>query len=87
VSVNKPEEKVLQDVVNNPNSQSPDAQEWNSPEVVADVASMLEYCDTPQMLAELRESKIPIVVLKVAARQLPADKRNQIREWVAASSA
>lgn len=89
VPENKPEEKVLQDVVNNPNPQSPTpyAQEWNSPEVITDVAGMLGCCDSPEMLHELRECDIPVPVLKLAARQLTADKRNQIREWVMASSA
>ena len=63
-----------------------DNTEWYKPDSIADVASMLEYCDTPQMLAELRETKIPVPVLKVAARQLPSEKRNQIREWVVGNS-
>ncbi|MEM9925378.1 MAG: hypothetical protein AAF915_16770 [Cyanobacteria bacterium P01_D01_bin.50] len=60
--------------------------EWYKPDSIADVASMLEYCDTPQMLAELRGTKIPVSVLKVAARQLPEVKRNQIRQWVLQST-
>lgn len=58
-----------------------DAQ-WDEPENIADVASMLECCDSPEMLVELRECDIPVAVLKAAARQLPEVKRNQIREWV-----
>lgn len=89
VPENKPEEKVLQGVVNNPNSQSPtpNSEEWNSPETVVDVASMLDCCENEEMLAELRQCDIPADVFRLAARQLPASKRDKIRQWVTASSA
>lgn len=85
-NIYKPEERMSPTEINNIQlSQYIDA-EWYKPDSIADVASMLEYCDTPQMLAELRESKIPVPVLKVAARQLPSEKRYQIREWVVGNS-
>lgn len=58
------------------------SEEWLTPESIADVAAMLEFCDTPEMLAELRKCNIPIEVLKVAAHRLPKDKYAQIKEWV-----
>lgn len=60
--------------------------EWYKPESIADVASMLQCCDSPEMLNELRECEIPIPVFKLAARQLPEVKRNQVREWVVGTS-
>ena len=45
--------------------------EWEQPEAIADVASMLEYCQNGEMLADLRSCDIPVSVLKLAARQLP----------------
>lgn len=45
------------EINNIPTNQYIDA-EWYKPANIADVASMLEYCDTPQMLAELRETEI-----------------------------
>lgn len=58
------------------------SEEWLTPESISDVTGMLEFCDTPEMLTELRKCNIPIEVLKVAARQLPKDKYAQIKEWV-----
>ena len=63
------------------------SEEWLTPESIADVAEMLEFCDTPEMLAELRECNIPIEVLKVAAHRLPKDKYAQVKEWVVATTA
>ncbi|MGB7430417.1 MAG: hypothetical protein WA933_21700, partial [Microcoleaceae cyanobacterium] len=84
VPENKPEEKVLQDVVNSPNSQF---EKWNSAETVADVSSMLDCCENEEMLSELMECDIPSDIFRIAARQLPVDKREQIRQWLAVSSA
>ena len=59
--------------------------EWYKPESITDVAGMLGCCDSPDMLHELRQCDIPIPVFKLASRQLPEEKRNQIREWVIGS--
>lgn len=56
--------------------------EWNQPEVITDVAKLLGCCENSEMLAELRRCDIPSEVFKIAARQLPCQKRNQIRQWV-----
>ncbi|NJL78629.1 MAG: hypothetical protein HC917_06810 [Richelia sp. SM2_1_7] len=59
-----------------------DNTEWTELETIADVASMLECCDTPEMLADLRGCNIPADVFRLAARSLPSDKQRIIREWV-----
>lgn len=91
---NKPENQVIQDVALPSNFQIPITQlpvpipkeEWDNPELIADVASMLEYCDSEEMLTELRQCDIPADIFRLAARQLPQEKRDQIRQWVAVSS-
>ncbi len=57
-------------------------EEWNQPEEIENVASLLEACETVQMLRELRKCAIPPVVFKAAAKGLEAGKRKQIRDWV-----
>ena len=84
-NIYKPKERMSPTEINTiPTTQYIDA-EWYKPENISDVAGLLEYCDTPEMLAELRQCEIPVPVLKVAARQLPDKKRHQIREWVVGS--
>ena len=55
---------------------------WYKPDTIAGIVHMLECCDTSEMLDEVRRGETPVSVLKLAARQLPELKRNQIREWV-----
>lgn len=57
-------------------------QEWSQPEVVADIAQLLECCENSEMLADLRSCDIPSEVFKAAARQLPRRKQEEIRRWV-----
>ena len=45
-------------------------EEWNQPEEIENVASLLEACETVQMLRELRKCAIPPVVFKAAAKGL-----------------
>lgn len=64
------------------NISTTEIKEWNQPETIADVARMLEDCENSGMLAMLRQCNIPAEVFRIAARHLPSDKREQIREWV-----
>jgi len=64
-------------------NQEPSIEEqWNQPEEIKAVASLLADCESIEMLAELRECAIPTVVFKTAARSLKAGKRQQIKDWV-----
>ena len=56
--------------------------EWVLPESIAEVAKMLECCEDPEELALIRQCDIPPEVFKIAARQLPNEKREQIKQWV-----
>jgi len=58
------------------------SEEWNQPEEIENVASLLAACENPEMLGELRGCAIPPVVFKAAAKSLEAAKRRQIRDWV-----
>ena len=49
---------------------------------ITEVAQMLALCDDVETLNLLRGCEIPPQIFKLAARQLPMVKRNQIREWV-----
>ena len=55
--------------------------EWDR-ESISELTQMLALCDDSEMLAALRQCEIPPQIFKLAARQLPTLKRNQIREWV-----
>jgi len=61
--------------------------EWEKPESISDVAIMLENCEDGETLALIRQCQIPSDVLKLAARQLPPEMREQIREWVMSQNA
>ncbi|MBD2014334.1 DUF3987 domain-containing protein [Microcoleus sp. FACHB-53] len=54
-----------------------------SEEAIADLAEILEFCSSKEMLAELRSTNgfTPSVMSK-ASKRLSADKHNQIKEWV-----
>jgi len=54
---------------------------WANPETIVGVVAMLEDCVEPGQLAEVRETT-PANVLKLAARQLSPEKREQIDNWV-----
>jgi len=58
------------------------AEQWNQPEEIENVASLLKDCESLDMLAELRQCDIPSSVLKQASRGLEASKRKQIKQWV-----
>lgn len=60
--------------------------EWEKPEIIADVAQMLESCDDTSMLLELRQCDIPAHIFTEAAKHLPANKRQIIKEWVVAQN-
>ena len=64
-----------------------DNTEWDKPETLTDLAELLAACDSQEMLAGLRGRDIPPEALKVASRQLPSEKREQIKSWVLASNA
>lgn len=64
------------------NISTTDIEQWNQPETIADVAGMLECCQSSEMLAMLRECHIPVEIFKIAARELPCEKQEQIRQWV-----
>lgn len=57
---------------------------WANPETIMGVVEILELCDTPDELAEVRLTT-PADVLKVASRQLSQEKREQVRAWVLSS--
>ena len=57
-------------------------EDWNKPEEIENVVSLLASCESLEMLAELRECAIPPAVFKAAAKSLGAGKRQQIKEWV-----
>jgi hypothetical protein len=63
-------------------SSSTDLDNWNKPETLTDLAELLAACDSQEMLADLRGCDIPSDALRVAARQLPAEKWQQVRAWV-----
>jgi len=64
------------------NIPSTEMEEWNQPGTIADVAQMLSDCEDQGMLAMLRQCEIPVEVFRLAGRQLPSEKREQIRQWV-----
>jgi glucose-6-phosphate 1-dehydrogenase len=73
---NKPEESTENRVVDYT------TEDWNKPEEIENVVSLLASCESLEMLAELRECAIPPAVFKAAAKSLEAGKRQQIKEWV-----
>jgi hypothetical protein len=64
------------------NQQPPIEEQWNQPEEIKAIASLLADCESLEMLAELRECDIPPAVFKAAAKGLEAAKRRQIKDWV-----
>lgn len=63
-----------------PGENSP-GDEWTREEAITYLKECLAMCQTPEMLEELR-AIAPAEVLKLAARYLPQDKREIIRQWV-----
>ena len=59
-----------------------EVEEWKKPQCILDVAQMLNYCEDAEALALIRQCEIPADIFKLAARQLPHEKREQIRQWV-----
>jgi hypothetical protein len=54
-----------------------------SEEAIADLAGILEVCDSKKLLAEIRSTDgFTPSVLKLASKRLSPDKRNQIKKWV-----
>ena len=64
------------------NQEPPIEEQWNQPEEIKAIASLLADCESLEMLAELRECHIPPAVFKAAAKGLEAAKRRQIKDWV-----
>ena len=60
---------------------------WKQPETIAEVVEMLDFCEDAETLALIRRGSIPPEVFKVAARSLPHEKREQIRQWVTMQNA
>ena len=60
---------------------------WHNPKVITGIADLLNRCHTPDDLEKIRCCGVyPAFALKLASRQLPEEKRKQIREWVALSN-
>ena len=78
VPENKPEE-LAQNYVVHYTTQN---WKWQQPEAIADVTEMLNACEDTEMLALLRRCEVPADIFRLAARQLPSEKREQIKQWV-----
>lgn len=61
---------------------STDADEWEKPETIEYVKSLLEDCENAEALALLRASKIPAKIFKLASKLLSPERYEQIRQWV-----
>ncbi|BAY67211.1 hypothetical protein NIES22_73740 (plasmid) [Calothrix brevissima NIES-22] len=61
--------------------QSTTESDWITEESLQEVAAQLDYCQNPEMLNQLR-GFTPPEALKLAARRLPPEKRELIRQWV-----
>lgn len=59
-------------------------QQWLTDESVQYLADCLAACENPQMLSELR-AIAPAAALKEAARKLPAQQKQIIKQWVTAA--
>lgn len=79
IYINQTEKVSRTEVYNIPSTES---KSWDSPETIADVAKMLEACEDAEMLALLRQCEVPADIFRLAARQLPHELREQIRQWV-----
>ncbi|OUL21474.1 hypothetical protein BV378_26515 [Nostoc sp. RF31YmG] len=64
------------------NSQQFTEADWLKEENLQDLAVLLDYCQNPEMLAELRAIVPYPSALRVASRRLPEQKREVIRQWV-----
>jgi len=56
--------------------------EWLLPENIDDIAQMLAGCETPEELAGIRAACPYIEVLRMACKDLDANKVTQIKQWV-----
>jgi len=78
--INKPEEKVSRPkYIEKPNTE---IAAWQSPESISDLVIMLENCEDSETLRLIRQCDVPSDIFKLAARQLPEEKRERIRLWV-----
>lgn len=64
--------------------QQPIDQQWLTDDSLQLLADYLAACENPQMLNELREAA-PVEALKLAARKLPAQQKQIIKQWVTAA--
>ncbi|MEL7246235.1 MAG: hypothetical protein AAGM40_28465, partial [Cyanobacteria bacterium J06573_2] len=85
-NIYKPKERMPATEINNIQPTQYIDAEWYKPDRISGIVDMLQCCDTPEMLEDVRRGETPASVLKLAARQLPEVKRNQIRQWVRQST-
>ena len=78
VPENKPEELSRTHVVDH----TTENWKWQQTEAIADVTQMLNDCEDAEALALLRRCEVPADIFRLAARQLPSEKREQIKQWV-----
>lgn len=62
-------------------SETVSTQEWLTDENIQDTVSILQSCDSAEMLQDVRIA-IPVNVLKSAAKLLPLDKKRLLKSWV-----
>lgn len=56
-------------------------------ETISDIADWLASCESSETLRDLRSCSIPPELFKLAAKRLPPQKQQQIKEWVLAQNA
>lgn len=54
---------------------------WENPDNLQDLANLLEYCESGEMIADLRQC-YPAFALKAACDLLSPEKRNLVKKWV-----
>lgn len=57
---------------------------WLDDENLNDTANLLDCCQDPEMLQDLR-NVIPVQILRLASRLLPSEKQQILRQWVTAA--
>jgi hypothetical protein len=60
---------------------NPILQEWLTPQSLSYLAEWLQFCQSAEMLADLR-AIAPPEALRQATKRLSPKKREQIKEWV-----
>jgi hypothetical protein len=65
------------------NSEEEEANPMETEEAIADLAGILELCDSKELLSEIRSTDgFTPSALKLASKRLSPDKSNQIKKWV-----